>query len=119
MSMTCQICRVRYAMIQPVPVPTGERVFMCLGCAAHQPVAPRRFPEGTQQTGTKRPANDHTESERANFARIAEEVQGRAALLEMMLRRMYDAFPELRSSHATAEQQQVLRDVCVALEECK
>lgn len=122
MSLTCQLCERRCALVEPqFHAASGERKFMCIACAAQQPVPPGTFPEGTQRTTfvTVRPANDIGENERANFARIAEEAQGRAALYEMMLRRLYYTFPELRTGLTNAVQQQVLRDVRAVLEEGK
>lgn len=113
MSMNCQLCDVRYALVDPQRTATGERLFMCLACAAQQPVAPRRFPEGTQRTNVQR------ELERETLAREVEVAQGRAAVLAMMLQRMVDAFPELRYGLTSAAQQQVLRDVRAVLEESK
>lgn len=118
MSMTCQICHERYALVDPQRTVTGERLFMCLACAAQQPVPPRRFPEGTQRTNVQR------ELEREglvveSLAREVEVAQGRAAVLRMMLQRMVDAFPELRAGLTSAAQQQVLRDVRAVLEESK
>jgi hypothetical protein len=113
MSMTCQLCEVRYALVDPQRTATGERLFMCLACAAQQPVLPRRFTEGTQRTNVQR------ELERETLTREVEVAQGRAAVLAMMLRRMVDAFPELSWGLTSAAQQQVLRDVRAVLEESK
>jgi hypothetical protein len=120
--MTCQLCAVRYALAHPVQVASGERLLLCIACAAQLAVPPRRFPEGTQRTDRMQhvqPANDFIDHERETLAREVEVAQGRAAVLAMMLRRMVDAFPELNYGLTSAAQQQVLRDVRAVLEESK